>query len=60
VVPVDQPMRYAQALVSHGVPYEMHVYGSGVHGSGVYGPRPTHMTWPVLLENWLREQGFVK
>jgi len=51
---------YAQALAAHGVGHELHLYGSGVHGSGIYDPRPTHMTWEVLLQGWLRERGFLR
>ena len=53
-------LSYAQALGAHSVPYELHIYGSGVHGSGVYDPRPTHQTWETLLDNWLRAQGFLR
>ncbi len=60
IIPQGNLTGYAQALADHGVPYELHLYGSGPHGLGVYDPSPAYRTWETLLENWLRVQGFFR
>jgi acetyl esterase/lipase len=58
-VPVEQGLRFYEALVKAGVPSEMHVFVNGSHGAGFGGTNPTLEQWPVLLENWLRAQGLL-
>lgn len=56
-VPVEQSVRFYQALLKNGVPAEMHIFASGGHGSGLGKGDPALDEWPALLENWLRAQG---
>ena len=58
-VPVEQSLRYYDALVKAGVPSELHVFAHGEHGSGLGKGDPALDQWPALLENWLRANGLL-
>ena len=58
-VPVEQSLRFFEALVKAGVPSEYHVFSNGAHGSGLGKGDPSLDQWPGLLENWLRAQGLL-
>lgn len=57
--PVEQSLRFYEALVKAGVPSEYHVFANGAHGTGLGKGDPALDQWPVLLENWLRAQGLL-
>jgi acetyl esterase/lipase len=58
-VPVEQSLRYYDALVKAGVQSELHVFAHGEHGSGLGKGDPSLDQWPALLENWLRAKGLL-
>jgi acetyl esterase/lipase len=58
-VPVEQGLRYYEALVKAGVPAEGHIFASGPHGTGLGKADASLDQWPALLENWLRAQGLL-
>jgi acetyl esterase/lipase len=58
-VPVEQPLRFYDALVRAGVPSELHIFAKGAHGSGLGKGDASLDQWPNLLENWLRAQGLL-
>jgi len=58
-VPVEQSLRFFNALVKAGVPSEMHIFANGPHGTGLGKGDPALDQWPGLLENWLRAQGLL-
>lgn len=58
-VPVEQGLRFYEALVKAGVPSEAHIFPHGAHGSGLGKGDPALDQWPVLLETWLRGQGLL-
>ena len=58
-VPVEQGMRFYEALIKAGVPSEAHVFSSGPHGTGLGKGDPALDQWPNLLENWLRAHGLL-
>jgi acetyl esterase/lipase len=58
-VPVEQGLRFYEALVKAGVPSEMHVFAKGTHGSGMGKGDPSLDQWTGLLETWLRAQGLI-
>ena len=58
-VPVEQGLRFYEALVRAGVPSEMHIFANGPHGVGLGGADAALEQWPSLLEGWLREQGLL-
>jgi acetyl esterase/lipase len=58
-VPVEQGMRFYEALIKAGVPSEAHVFAKGPHGTGLGAGDPALDQWPNLLEIWLRTQGLL-
>jgi acetyl esterase/lipase len=58
-VPVEQGLRFYEALVKAGVPSEAHIFPNGPHGVGLGKSDPVLGQWPNLLENWLRAQGLL-
>jgi acetyl esterase/lipase len=59
-VPVEQSLRFYDALVKAGVPSEMHIFAKGAHGTGLGKGDAALGQWPGLLETWLRGQGVLK
>ncbi|MGB7548414.1 MAG: alpha/beta hydrolase [Terracidiphilus sp.] len=58
-VPVEQGLRFYEALVKAGVPSEAHIFANGPHGTGLGSGDPALDQWPGLLETWLRAQGLL-
>lgn len=58
-VPVEQGLRFYEALVKAGVPAEAHIFASGPHGTGLGKGDAALDQWPGLLETWLRAQGLL-
>lgn len=58
-VPVEQGLRFYEALVKAGVSAEAHVFRNGAHGSGLGKGDAALDQWPGLLETWLRAQGLL-
>jgi acetyl esterase/lipase len=58
-VPVEQGLRFYEALVKAGVPAEAHIFATGRHGSGLGQGDAALDQWPNLLEIWLRAQGLL-
>lgn len=58
-VPVSASVGFYNALVSAGVPAEMHLFRHGDHGSGLGSGSASLDMWPALLEQWLRDQGLL-
>jgi acetyl esterase/lipase len=56
-VPVEQGMRFYEALIKAGVASEAHIFADGRHGSGLGKGDAALDQWPNLLETWLRAQG---
>ncbi len=59
VVPVSASVSFYNALIAAGVPAEMHIFTHGDHGSGMGAGSAALDLWPVLLEQWLRDQGLL-
>jgi acetyl esterase/lipase len=58
-VPVEQGLRFYEALIKAGVPAEAHVFANGPHGTGLGKADAALDQWPNLLEIWLRAQGLL-
>jgi acetyl esterase/lipase len=58
-VPVEQGLRFYEALVKAGVPSEAHIYAHGPHGTGLGKGDASLDQWPAQLETWLRGQGLL-
>jgi acetyl esterase/lipase len=58
-VPVENTLRFYQALRDAGVPAEMHVYAQGSHGNSLdpqYGPTAF---WPQRVAEWMQGNGWL-
>jgi acetyl esterase/lipase len=58
-VPVEQGLRFYEALIKAGVPAEGHIFANGSHGSGLGKGDASLDQWLGLLETWLRAQGLL-
>jgi len=58
-VPLEQGLRFYQALMKAGVPSEAHIFAKGPHGTGLGKGDAALDQWPSLLEIWLRAQGLL-
>ena len=63
VVPVDNALRFAAALDQHRVPFELHIFETGIHGLALADEvtevagrfvSPDSQIWVELALNWLR------
>jgi len=52
-VPVQNSLRYNEALVKNGVSAELHAYQAGGHGFGLYN-KTTKDDWFERLKNWMQ------
>jgi dipeptidyl aminopeptidase/acylaminoacyl peptidase len=57
-VPVANSLCFAEALNTHGVPFELHIYPSGPHGLGLAPAAPHVATWMGLSIAWLQGMGW--
>lgn len=57
-VPVENSIRYMQALHAHNVPVEMHIYQAGGHGFGM-GREGTEREWPEACRQWMLARGII-
>jgi acetyl esterase/lipase len=58
-VPVEQGLRFYEAMVKADVPAELHIFANGPHGTGLGKSDAALDQWPNLLEIWLRSQGLL-
>ncbi|MGY4383674.1 acetyl esterase/lipase [Pedobacter sp. UYP24] len=57
-VPVQNSLRFDEALVKNKVKAEMHVYQGGGHGFGLHNPT-TSDDWFERLHNWMKDNKFL-
>jgi len=53
-VPVENSLRFYQALKNNGVPVEMHIFPTGGHGFGLALGKGSLESWTDLLVTWMR------
>jgi acetyl esterase/lipase len=58
-VPISASVEFYNALIAAGVPAEMHIFRHGAHGSGMGAGVAALDQWPVLLAQWMRDQGLL-
>lgn len=58
-VDVNAEAEYFEAMLKAKAPVELHSFVHGTHGSGLGSGDPALDQWPILLDAWLREQGFL-
>jgi acetyl esterase/lipase len=54
-VPVENSLRFYEALKTNGVSVEMHIFPTGGHGFGLALGKGSLETWTDLLVTWMRE-----
>jgi len=59
-VPVENALRFYEALCKSKVSAELHVYATGGHGYGMFRRDQPADRWPDLLEGWLLRQKLMK
>ncbi|WNR43630.1 alpha/beta hydrolase [Paenibacillus roseipurpureus] len=57
-VVVENSLLFASALSRHKVPFDLHVFESGVHGIGIADDHAEAYLWPEACANWLKKQRF--
>jgi acetyl esterase/lipase len=69
LVPILNSLRFATALAEHGVPYELHIFESGVHGLSLADEttdadglmiNPHAQIWIDLALKWLKRQTLLR
>lgn len=58
-VPVAHALRYAEALMQHRVPVELHVFPFGGHGSSLAQEDAYVGRWKNMLADWLKMMQFL-
>ncbi len=58
-VPVENSLRFYDALVRDSVPVELHVFETGRHGFGLAAGDAVLSVWPELAEAWMRGRGLL-
>jgi acetyl esterase/lipase len=58
-VPVENSLRFYEALKADSVPVELHVFERGRHGFGLAPTDPALSIWPRLCETWMRQHGWL-
>ena len=59
VVPASQSTLFYDALLTHQVPAELHIFNKGDHGLGLLAGDPDGALWGELLIRWLRRHKFL-
>jgi acetyl esterase/lipase len=59
-VPVANSILFYSALVKAKVPVEMHIYKHGAHGAGLAPNNPELRTWPGLVLDWMKANGWAQ
>lgn len=57
-VPVQNSLKFVNALASFGIPFELHVFPHGRHGLGLAEEDEHVQQWTRLCAAWLRKNGF--
>jgi acetyl esterase/lipase len=58
-VPVENALRFYEAVKGAGVPVELHVFESGRHGFGLATGDPILSTWTTIANGWLGRHGLL-
>lgn len=56
VVPVENSLKFYEALTKKNIPSELHIYNKGEHG---YLKSPSFTEWFGRCEHWMKESGFL-
>ncbi|MDG1496076.1 MAG: alpha/beta hydrolase [Porticoccaceae bacterium] len=56
---VTDSIELYNAAYEAGIAVELHIFAHGKHGSGLGAGNLALGAWPTLMENWLRQKGFL-
>ena len=59
-VPIENSIRFFQALTRAHVPAEMYLFEHGGHGMGMSAGQGTASLWPKRAEEWLRDRKLIQ
>lgn len=59
-VSVQNSLLFAAELSRWQIPYDLHIFESGIHGLGLAENNTQAKAWPSLCEAWLRKRGFLR
>lgn len=59
VVPVENSIRFYEALRDHKIPAEMHIYLKGGHGFGMRPNAGPASQWPAQCEQWMQQMNLL-
>ena len=59
-VPVANSLRFYEACQKNKVPVALHVFQEGKHGVGLAQNDPNLKIWPILLQQWIEQNGWLK
>lgn len=59
-VPIENSLRFFQALTRAKVPAELYAFEHGSHGMGMKPEFGTASDWPKRAEEWLRDRGLLQ
>ena len=57
--PAENSLRFYSAMVTAGVPGELHVFAKGKHGLGLAAGSGAAEQWPGLCKHWLADIGMI-
>jgi len=58
-VPISASVDFYRAMVAAGADAELHIFRHGAHGSGLGMGDAALDQWPVLLEQWMRDEALL-
>lgn len=58
-VPAENSLRFYSAMVTAGIPGELHVFPKGRHGLGLASGSGAAEQWPGLCRHWLADIGMI-
>lgn len=58
-VPVQNSLQFYEALLTHDVPAELHLFEDGPHGFGLAPEDRELSQWPDLCERWMKSRGLL-
>jgi acetyl esterase/lipase len=58
-VPVGNSLAFFNEVLKHNKQSELHLYQTSIHGVGMIENQGSISSWPVALDAWLREHGWL-
>jgi acetyl esterase/lipase len=59
VISPENSVLFIDALKTHGIPIDAHIFAHGKHGSGLATDEAEESVWPTMFGQWLTDQRFL-